>query len=327
MSSTARWEPADVRGDAVDRPIEINRILCPIDLSERSIELLEYAAAIQHWYGGELTVLHVVPTFDAVEVHAGDWFDPVKVADPMPREKVLEHIREAVGIAGISNARLHYEAAAGDPAAATLETALALSADVIVVGTHPRRGLDGVLLGSVADTVLRQAPCDVLTVPTDVRGATRRVAMSSITCGVDFSPEAVAAARAAFEIAARTDASLLLVHAIEWLADEQPTDYVEFNVVEFRARLVYNAQQRLDALVDSESAGHAGSVRTRVVIGRAYREVLAVARTEHADLIVIGQQGGSGRPLPLIGSTADQIGRGASCPVLTVRGARASGGA
>jgi nucleotide-binding universal stress UspA family protein len=117
------------------------------------------------------------------------------------------------------------------------------------------------------------------------------------------------------------------MHAIEWIADEQPMDDVEFNVAEFRARLVYNAQQRLDALVDSESAGHARSVRTKVVIGRAYRQVLAVARNEHADLIVIGQHGGSGRPLPLIGSTADQIVRGASCPVLTVGGAHASGGA
>ena len=117
MSSTARTEPAGVRGDAVDRSIVINRILCPIDLSERSIELLEYAAAIQHWYGGDLTVLHVVPTFDAVEAHAGDWFDPVTVTYPIPREGVIERLRDAVAVAGISGARLHYEAAAGNPAA------------------------------------------------------------------------------------------------------------------------------------------------------------------------------------------------------------------
>jgi len=301
----------------------MNRILCPIDLSERSIEPLEYAAAIQRWYGGDLIVLHIVPTFDAVEVHAGDWFDPVRMAYPMPREKVIEHMREAVAVARISDAPLHYEAAAGDPAAAILDTALALSADVIVVGTHTRRGLDRVALGSVAESVLRRAPCDVLTVPTEGHAGPRAVRVSAITCGIDFSPESAHAARAAFEIAARTDASLLLVHAIEWLADGQPIDYVEFNVNEFRARLVYNAQQRLDALVDGESAGRARSIRTKVAIGRAYREVLAVARNDRADLIVIGHQGGGGRPLPLIGSTADQIVRGASCPVLTVRGADA----
>jgi nucleotide-binding universal stress UspA family protein len=324
MSSMAPWESANVRGDAVDRPTMVmNRILCPIDLSERSIELLQYAAMIQHWYGGDLTLLHVVPTFDAVEAHAGDWFDPVTVAYPMLREDVIERIRDAVAAAGISEARLHYEAAAGHPAAAILDTALALSADLIVVGTQARSGLDGVLLGSVADTILRRAPCDVVTVPADVRRATRR-AVSSIACGVDSSPEALHVARAAFEIAGRTSASLLLVHAIEWIADEQPTDYVDFNVAEYRARLVYNAQHSLDALVDRASAGQARSVRTRVVVGRAYREVLAVARSEDADLIVIGQHGGPARPLPLIGGTADQIVRGASCPVLTVRGAHTS---
>jgi len=320
MSSTAQRDSADPRGRLEHRPIAMNRILCPIDLSERSIEPLEYAAAVQRWYGGDLIVLHVVPTFDAVEVHAGDWFDPVRMAYPMPREKVIEHLREAVAVARISDARLHCEAAAGDPAAGILDRALALSADVIVVGTHRRRGLDSVVLGSVAETVLRRAPCDVLTVPTEGHAGPRPVRVSAITCGVDFSPESAHAARAAFEIAARADASLLLVHAIEWLADGQPIDYVEFNVNEFRARLVYNAQQRLDALVDGESAGRARSIRTKVAIGRAYREVLAVARHDQADLIVIGHQGGGGHPLPLVGSTADQIVRGAWCPVLTVRG-------
>jgi nucleotide-binding universal stress UspA family protein len=325
MSSMARFESADVRSAAAHRPIVMNRVLCPIDLSERSIELLEYAAAIQHWYGGDLTVLHVVPTFDAAEAHAGDWFDPVTVASSMPREDVIERIRDAVAVAGISDARLHYQAGAGNPAAVILDTALALSADLIVVGTQARRGFDGVVLGSVADTLLRRAPCDIVTVPTNLRRATRGTAVSSIACGVDSSPEALHVARAAFEIAGRTDASLLLVHAIEWIADEQPTDDVDFNLAEFRARLVYHAQHRLDALVDSASAGQARSVRTRVVVGRPYREVLAVARHEHADLIVIGQHGGPGHPAPLGGGTADQIVRGASCPVLTVRGAPASG--
>jgi nucleotide-binding universal stress UspA family protein len=325
MSSPARTEPVDARGAALDRPIAINRILCPIDLSERSIDLLEQAAAIQHWYGGDLTVLHVVPSFDAAAVHAGDWFDPVTVAFPMPREEVIERIGDAVAIAGISDARVHYEAGAGQPAEAILETAVALSADLIVVGTQARPGLDGVVLGSVADTLLRRAPCDILTVPTNVRRDTPRLAVSSIVAGVDFSPEAPHVARAACEVAGRTDASLLLVHAIEWIADEQPTDYLGFNLAEFRARLVYNAQHRLDALVDRASTGQERSVRTRVVLGRPYREVLAVARSEHAGLIVIGRHGGPGHPLPPIGGTADQIVRGASCPVLAVRAPGESG--
>lgn len=166
----------------------MKRILCPVDLSERSIEPLKYAAAVQQWYGGCVTILHVVPTFDAVEMHAGDWFDPVSVAYPMPREKVIDCMRQAVAAARIPEAHLTYEIEAGEPAAAIVNRALALSADVIVVGTHARLGIDGLVLGSIADSVLRRAACDVLTVPVDANDATRRIQMSTIVCGVDFSP-------------------------------------------------------------------------------------------------------------------------------------------
>ncbi len=67
----------------------MKRILCPVDLSERSTDLLQYAAAVQHWYGGCVTVLHLVPTFDAVELHPGSRFDPVKFAYPTSRDSVI----------------------------------------------------------------------------------------------------------------------------------------------------------------------------------------------------------------------------------------------
>lgn len=117
------------------------------------------------------------------------------------------------------------------------------------------------------------------------------------------------------------DARLVLVHSVEWLAEEQPPDTVEFNVSDLRARLVHDAQQKISRLVDDE-ASPGKSVRTRILTGRAYREVLRVASDEHADLIVVGHHGRSGVPLPLIGSTAEQIVRGSQCPVLTVRGLR-----
>jgi len=49
----------------------VKRVLCAVDLSDLSVGLLECAAAIEQWHGGSLTILHVVPTFDAVERHPG----------------------------------------------------------------------------------------------------------------------------------------------------------------------------------------------------------------------------------------------------------------
>jgi nucleotide-binding universal stress UspA family protein len=110
----------------------------------------------------------------------------------------------------------------------------------------------------------------------------------------------------------------VLVHAIEWLAEVEPPDEVDFNVSDFRTRLVYNAQRRLDALVTDEAAlGRV--VRTKVAIGRPHRELLSVAAEEHADLVVVGNHGRGGAALPFLGSTVEQIVRAASCPVLTIR--------
>jgi Universal stress protein family len=54
----------------------VKRVLCAVDLSDVSAELLPYAHAIVHWYGGCLTVLHVVPTSAALEMRPVEWILP-----------------------------------------------------------------------------------------------------------------------------------------------------------------------------------------------------------------------------------------------------------
>ena len=295
---------------------QLQRVLCAIDLSDLSIAPLKTAATIQRSFGSGLTVLHVVPTFDAMEVHNGEWFDPVSIIYSTPHDEVVKNIREMAVNAGIAEDRARFLAAAGKPAAAILAQAAASGAELIVIGTHGLHGLDRLRLGSVADTVLRRAACDVLSVPPRV--IREKAGLATIVCGVDFSPESACAVQTAFELADRFAARVVLVHAVEWLPDEQPADDVEFNVSDFRARLVHDAQQRLDALIVEESA-LAPAVRAKTVSGRAYREILRVAADEHAALIVVGHRGRSRAALPLLGSTVDSIVRGAACPVLTVR--------
>ena len=83
------------RADSVHAPGRkgMTRILCAIDLADGSTEPLKYAAAIQRWYGGCVTLLHVVPTFDAVEVHTGGWFDPATIVFTMSREEVVDRLQ------------------------------------------------------------------------------------------------------------------------------------------------------------------------------------------------------------------------------------------
>jgi len=120
------------------------------------------------------------------------------------------------------------------------------------------------------------------------------------------------------DLARQSGGSVIALHAIEWLADDVSA-HARFNVQDFRQHLIDDAHTRLRALIADQPGGTA-SIEDAVVIGRAYREVLKTADTGAADLIVMGAQGLGGMGLTLFGSTTQQVVRGATCPVLTVRG-------
>ena len=168
--------------------IEFTHIICPIDFSEMSIRALAHAAALARWYDARLTVLHVVPTFESMQVR-GDLGEPVRVVTPMPRDQVLEEMRRS------------------------------------------------------------------------------------------------------------------------------------FDVPEYRRYVGADAEERLRQLVAGESHTWA-EIDNVVAFGRAHREILRAAETKPSDLIVMGAQGRGGVGLSLFGSTTQQVVRGATCPVLTVRGPR-----
>jgi len=297
--------------------VEFKRILCPVDLSELSVRTLAYAGAIASWYDAHLTALHVVPSLTPMDVRTG--VEPVSMVYPLSRDEVLEQLRQTVAAAGLGEGTVALTAEAGEAAATVVDQAVAMRADLLVMGTHGRSGFDRFFLGSVTEKVLRKAPCAVLTVPPHAPATPpSEVALRTILCPIDFSSAALEAFGLALDLARHSDASVVLVHAIEFLAEEEPREYAHFNVPEFRSYLLEDARQRLESLVSGEPRLNRG-VRTVVVVGRAHHGILHIAVDEGADLIVMGAQGRGGAALALFGSTTQQVVRGATCPVLTVR--------
>jgi nucleotide-binding universal stress UspA family protein len=300
--------------------IEFKQIICPVDFSESSVRALAYAAALARWYDAHLTVLHVVPTFESMQVR-GDLGDPVRVLTPMPREQVLAEMSRSLNLAAVSP-RATPIAEAGDPQATIIDQAVSKKADLIVMGTHGRRGFKRLLLGSVTEAVLREAPCPVLTVPPHASaGVSDAVTFKRLLCPIDFSPSALQALGFALDLARQADGRVTLLHVIEWLAEEEPRASTHFNVPEYRRYMVEDAQERLRNLVAGESRTWV-EIDDVVVFGRAHREILRAAEAKPADLIVMGAQGRGGIGLALFGSSTQQIVRGSMCPVLTVRGLR-----
>jgi nucleotide-binding universal stress UspA family protein len=298
--------------------IEFTQIICPVDFTESSVRAFAHAAAIARWYDAQLTVLHVVPTFEPIQVR-GDVGDPVRVVTPLPREQVLEEMRRTLNLAAVSPGATPI-AEAGDPQMTIIDQAISKKADLVVMGTHGRRGFKRLLLGSATEAILREAPCPVLTVPPQAPArASEAVTFKRILCPIDFSPSALQALGFALDLARQADGRVTLLHVVEWLAEEEPRASTHFSVPEYRRYMVEDAQERLRNLVAEESRTWV-EIDDLVVLGRAHREILRAAETTPADLIVMGVQGRGGVGLALFGSTTQQVVRGALCPVLTVRG-------
>lgn len=146
--------------------VTIERILCPVDFSEHGIRALRYAVALAAPRAAAIRLLHVVEVPDALFADFdGEVIPPVllrQFQDEASRslEQTAESLRR-------SHENVSHCLAVGRPFAEIVQVARDWQADLIVMPTHGRTGLEHVLIGSVAEKVVRKSPCPVLTVPGD----------------------------------------------------------------------------------------------------------------------------------------------------------------
>jgi nucleotide-binding universal stress UspA family protein len=204
---------------------------------------------------------------------------PIQIVNPWTHEEVVAEMRRQLDVAGVP-ADAVVTARAGDASTTIVDEALASSADLIVMGTHGRRGFKRLLLGSVTETVLREAPCPVLTVPPHAqKGSSSVVAFKHILCPIDFSPSSLQALGFALDLTRQSNGTLTRLHVVEWLAEEDPMVNAHFNVPEVRGHVRKDSEDRLRALVAAESqTGY--EIENVVAFGRAHREILRVAETK-----------------------------------------------
>ena len=142
--------------------MEIKRILCPTDFSETSEKAFDYGVFLATSHQAELLLVHVVDHlqgFDHYEILA---LTPMEIAQKMEK-RANEHLEELVnraqGTVAVTKAVRD-----GKTSVEICEAAKETQADIIVIGSHGRTGLSHVLIGSVAETVVRHADCPVLVV-------------------------------------------------------------------------------------------------------------------------------------------------------------------
>ncbi len=144
--------------------ISIRRILAPSDFSDHSLPPVRYAAELADKFGAELVLLHVVQDLALV---LPDAVMPTAVASPdvgAMMDAAKDGLTALVDRLGLARLNPRTEVRVGSPAGEITAAAADLKSDLICIGTHGRGGLAHMLLGSVAEKIIRHAPCPVLTV-------------------------------------------------------------------------------------------------------------------------------------------------------------------
>ncbi len=297
--------------------VEIRHILCPIDFSDASRHAWDHAVMIAGWYGSQISVLYVgnpmivLSTTVPLAAFTGDI-----LPGDTNRQRLEEQVRAWLSSATKTGVKTNVVVGEGNPAGRILEHARSLPADLIVMGTHGQGGFERLLLGSVAEKVLRKAKCPVMTVPPPAVG-TSKLPFTHLLCPVDFSDSSVTALRFAFSLAQESNARLTLLHVFEWPSDEASARRV-LETSEFHRQWEAETKQRLEALIPDDVRNWC-TPDPKLAFGKAYQQILSLAASEHVDLIVTGVQGRNALDLMVFGSTTNQVVRRASCPVLTLK--------
>ena len=141
---------------------EIKKILCPVDLSENSVKLAEYASTLAKALGVEVCVLYVAPTLSQ---YVGFHVPPSSIENFVGEivDGAVKNMEKFVA-ENFSGVKASGKVITGYAAEEILHYATEIDADIIILATHGRRGIDRVLFGSVAEKVVKNALQAVLTI-------------------------------------------------------------------------------------------------------------------------------------------------------------------
>ena len=283
--------------------LKIETIICPTDLSEASLEAVPLASRMARLHGADLHLLHI---------HLLHSMSPSEEDIPFPGEAEARAELES-SAEGIQWNQVVHEIRRGINAAPTiLEYADEHDAELIVMGSHGRRGFRRLLLGSVTEEVVRLAPCPVLVVRNRPdEPAPREV--GRIIVPVDFSVSTSRVIEIARELASTLDVPMELLHAVEPIPYSQMSYPIAVDHQDFKE----HAQERLSSFADGIQLDR--GITTTTVVGMADQVIIEAAERSVAPLVVMSSHGHSGLARALLGSTAERLLRHAPCPVMIVR--------
>lgn len=294
--------------------LEIKLILCPIDFSEFSARAYRHALSLAEHYRSRLAVQHVVELWRYPSMGfaaSAELYD--RFCESM-HENGMEELRKFVKEHHYGEIQPELVVQDGMAPDSILAFAEAHQADVIVMGTHGRRGYDRLMLGSVTDRVMRRARCPVLAVnklPQDSAtetGAPHRIHhLSRVLFCMDFSENSERALGYALSATAEYDAELTLLHVLDEVPGHAKADAA-----------MAAAREQLEKLIPAE-ARKTLKIKTEVRIGKPYQQIIQYAVEKEIEIIAMGVRGRGALDLAVFGSTTYRVMQLGPCPVLAVQ--------
>ena len=287
--------------------VSLDRVLCAMDFSPSSFIVLPFAASIARQYGGELFLAHVVPAEDS-----SPSVPPTShvAADQAPTQASVEK-RMAGMLENLCDIPHEVHLDYGGVPQKLSAIADKCDVDLIVIGSHGFQGIRKLLLGSLAEEIVRSATRPVLTIGPCVSGGPEFKRILFVT---DFSAAAVHAVPYAFSLAHTLDASLCFLHVNDWDSGEPPAE-AKPKTLEFVRE--HAGKHGFNAL--------GGQSEVMVEFGPRVGSILEIAREREIDLIIMGERSSNSKmarvAAHLPGITAYDVISQAHCPVLTVHAA------
>jgi nucleotide-binding universal stress UspA family protein len=294
----------------------INRVLFATDFSDCAGKAEAYAVFFAGVYHAPVDIFHVLELYPGLDPE----YPVNQVYVDQLRQETDAQLAAAVRRFQDKRITAQGRSVLGVPSTQICTAGAEFHADLIVLGTRGKTGLEHLLLGSTAERVVIKAPCPVLTVclPGSHKGDAALAACSGfqhILAPVDFSDCSLNALEYAVQVAKQLKATVTILHVLE------PVSYgLDLTLIHTseRERTRARLEAELDALVHAIALE--GLMVHRVIGGGTPADsLLHFLDEKRCDLVVMGTHGRQGLSHLVNGSVAEAVLRRAPCPVLTVK--------
>lgn len=296
--------------------LAINKILFPTDFSECAEHAFSHAAELAAYFDAEVHVFHT-------RIRPLSYYPALKhLLEEAEKQQKLEYLssgkdEETVMRAPVGEQVIVISAEKSGHSAyeEILDYSKEHDIDLIVMGTHGRRGPKRFFIGSTAERVVRRSDCPVLTLRSDADDS--KVHIKNILVPVDFSDFSADAIKYASELATSWDAKITLLNVIEEAV--LPTVYGVEPVSIFQVdNLLEESRKMILNLKKTHLVAHPDA-DAKIIVGHAAISITDFAKENDMDLIIIPTHGLTGLKRFLIGSVAEHVVRNAPCAVLAVK--------